>query len=343
MAAFDIAVSNVLRSLQRLQYGHDERILLFTQDPVGLGGQIARRLQGLKLALFLDRKVAFPHLDEPPYGSVFEPIHSPVEYSSELTKAVDFFAENAASAETVKLDFWDLVQSRSLAKQVYFYLPPQFANIQNPRLFFDGLLLTFCKLTFENARVVKDAAERLEIGEGTLGVHIRRGDKGTETPFVPLGIINEQIERTCGERGFHRIFVSSDDPSVFSKVRVPPDVDLVFDDTEKRYNNANHRLLRRNPELSAQETATAVKNIFLLGQCGGIVGQSNAHFALLAAARIAFRNHGEIPGKLIDGDCALQGSKSARAIHATKLAIRSAGRKLFPWLTIRYRKTRISR
>ena len=81
--------------------------------------------------------------------------------------------------------------------------------------------------------------------------------------------------------------LASDSPDAAAEIQLPPRVKLIFDSDEKRYNNANHKMLFRNPDLARQETFTAVKNLTLLSACGGIVGQDNAHFATIASAIIA--------------------------------------------------------
>ena len=331
--------TRTLALLRELQYGSDHPTLLFTQDPTGLGSQISRRLVGLRLALFLRRKVVFPSLAEPPYGQVFEAIHSNIDYASASIGAADFFSDGAMTARIVKLNFWDMWDNSQLRDQVYSYLPEGLSGGAEAALYLDGMLLTFCRLTRDHSCDVSDAAIRLNVDENTLGVHIRRGDKYIETPLLPIELINQHVGQCCATKGFRRVFACSDDPGIFDKLRVPAGVELVFDETERRYNNANHRFLMRNPELSSQETRSAVKNIFLLGRCGAIVGQSNAQFAKLAASQICFRTGGEY-GVLIDANHVLEGSRAARAVHRARSGLRSIARTMFPWATIRHLKQR---
>jgi hypothetical protein len=182
---------------------------------------------------------------------------------------------------------------------------------------------------------VTQAAFRLDVKADTLGVHIRRGDKAVETPFIPISTIQDELARLCDRHGFQRVFACSDDESVFDRLRLPAGVELIFDQTETRYNNANHKFLVRNPELAAQETRTAIKNIFLLGKCGAIVGQSNAHFARLAASEITYRNDGGPFGTLIAGDHVLQHSPVIRHLYKAHHQMRALARLAFPWMTLR--------
>jgi hypothetical protein len=338
---FANAVSRTFATLHTLQYGEDQPILLFTQDPRGLGAQISRRLVGLRLALLFKRKVLFPHISEPPYGQVFQPIHSLVDYKSCLNDAVEFFSDNAFSARMVRLEFRDLWNNLGLREKVYSFVPEDFVSISAPKLFFDGLLLSFCNLIEGHQNIIKEAALRLRIDQAVLGVHIRRGDKSVETPYVPIDVYNRHIEQMCTTGRFRSVFVCSDDPGIFKSVRVPPNIDLVFDETERRYNNANHKLLIKNPRLSMQETQTAVKNIYLLGMCGAIIGQSNAHFAALAASHISFRSGGQPYGMLIDGYHVLRQSRLMRMLYTAKLTLRAVARRLLPWATMQHAKKKM--
>jgi len=339
MTDFSAYDDQVLKRLIALQYGDTKRILLFTQIPIGLGGQIAVRLVGLRLALLFDRKVIFSHLDEPPYGQVFAPLHSSADFNQLKKIATNYFADGSKSEPVVMLDKWEMLEAPELQKLIYEYVPEGLPSICEPARYVDGLLLSFCHLIPKLKLMLSSAADRLCIGDDTLGVHVRRGDKNVETPYVPIDAINREIHRLCGERGFRRIFVSSDNDAVFDEIVVPPGTQLVFDKEERRYNNANHKFLLKSPQFSEQETATAVKNIFLLGRCGGIVGQSNAHFATLAAAQICFRKKGEF-GALLQGDYVLRSSRVRRFSHSFKLGLRSAARRAFPWATLRGRTIR---
>lgn len=332
------SASRLLDKLQELQYGENVPVLLFSQDSTGLGSQISRRIAGLKLALMFNRKVVFPHLSEPPYGQVFKPLHSEIDYNAAAGEAADFFSDNSSSAKMVRLDFWNWLKHTQHINHVYAYVPEELQGTCDPKLFYEGLLLSFCHLTDEHAQLVDNEAARLKVGDNTVGVHIRRGDKSNETPFVPIEAINANIARVSANDKFKRLFVSSDSPEVFREIAVPMGKELVYDETEQRFNNANHRLLLKRPELSQQETQTAVKNIFLLGKCGAIVGQTNAHFSSLAAAQIVYRNGGREFGTLIPGDYVMQRSATARLLQVFKNEIRATARFALPWLTLRHSK-----
>lgn len=330
----------LIDKLQHLQFGKDTPILLFTQDPTGLGGQISRRLVGLKLSLLSDRKVVFPHRSEPPYDQVFESIHSDVDYDALSNGAIEVESPTFPSDKLVKLDFWRMWNDPTFRQRVYDFVPDDLRACAEPTLYFDGLLLSFCRLIREHQVMVANEAERFGIGDDTLGVHVRRGDKSVETPYVPLSVINNEIRRLCAQEGFRQVFACSDDPSIFTQLEMPPGVELVYDKDEIRYNNANHRLLMKDRSLATQETRTAVKNIYLLGRCGGIIGQSNAHFATLAGSQISYRRK-RFVGSLVDGEYALKRSPATRFYYGVRRGARSAAKWLLPGLTLRQVKARI--
>ncbi len=330
-----LAEGRLLARLQRLQYGPTERILLFPQSPVGLGGQISRRLQGLRLALLCDRKVVSEHLSEPPYGQVFHPLHSPFPFSPEKAAPLEGL-EPGTGPPLAVLDFWRMWETPSLRRSLTEFIPPGLERPVYPELYLDGLLLAFCRLTEEHAKHVDSARQRLGVDDRTLGVHLRRGDKSVETPYVPIEDVNEAVAQKLETGMFDSVFLASDDPAASAQITLPKDVRLIFDDTEKRYNNANHRFIRANPGLAGEETRTAVKNIYLLGACSAVVGQWNAHFATLAASLIYFRT-GRYDSVLLDPNLGLKRSFSTRIVHRTTQFLRAIAKTVAPELTIRGR------
>ena len=145
-----------------------------------------------------------------------------------------------------------------------------------------------------SAQSIVDAEKkRLGISLTTLGVHLRRGDKSVENAYVPAAEVNRAIGAVHQAWPFDSLFLASDSQNAMKEICLPSGVTLIFDETEKRYNNANHKMLFHNPELAQQETFTALKNLILLSFCGGIVGQDNAHFPVLASRIIASRNPGQ--------------------------------------------------
>src|SRR6202042_2653128 len=96
-------------------------------------------------------------------------------------------------------------------------------------------------------------AEQLRLGvcDNTLGVHLRRGDKNVETAYVSAKHFNAPIARIYKVGRFDSVFLASDSPQAAAEIDLPPGVKLIFDRDEKRYNNANHKMLFCNPDLAS--------------------------------------------------------------------------------------------
>lgn len=330
------AADRLLVRLRELQYSTNVPVLLFTQDPTGLGGQISRRLLGLKLALRYNRKVVFPSYAEPPYTQVFSPIHSEYDYHREVASAPEFMFDGTDKRPVLKLNFWSLWENEEERNATLNFVPPELEGTPNPELYLDGALLSFCQLIPKFSTLVAAEARRLGVGRATLGVHLRRGDKSVETPYVPAKVLNELISEFAKRGNIDSVFLASDSPRALEEIVVPDGIRLIFDNDEIRHNNANHKFLIQNPEMAESETATAVKNMYLLGACGSVIGQNNAHFATLAAAKTYF-DTGIDTSVLVEGDIALRYSKLKQFSHSSKRAIREIAKRLMPWATLRHR------
>ena len=126
-----------------------------------------------------------------------------------------------------------------------------------------------------------------------IGLHIRRGDKNTEVPYIPLEFYLLQIRRLvlCNPEKKILVFVSSDDPHALVELKeAVPDIDIAWDDLETRFNNFNAGMVRSNPALALQESLTAAKNIFLLGECDYVIGMTHAQFTWLGGLLSVFNN-----------------------------------------------------
>ena len=317
--------------LDRLQFGPPGPCLLIEQIPIGFGGQISRRLLGLKLALALGRRAVFLLEDDPPYLQTCEPQNAPVPgvdwaaqpmwdplgAQQEPCLRFEFEAANARLPEPGGVVSWS--QRAAAARHGL----PADANL-------DGEILAWMRPTAEAEAEIAAARARLGVDERTLGVHFRRGDKTVETAYVPARHLNAAIARVHARWKFERLFLASDSPKAVEEIELPAGVRLIFDHEEKRYNNANHKMLFRQPELARQETFTACKNLGLLAACGGIVGQDNAHFATLAAALVR-RRHPE-PGRviLLSGDVAELEAPLLGRYFALKRRARALARACVP-------------
>ncbi|MCI0466810.1 MAG: hypothetical protein L0Y57_07375 [Beijerinckiaceae bacterium] len=274
--------------LDRLQFGPAEKFLLIEQIQIGFGGQISRRLLGLKLALALERKAVFTEEGDPPYLQTLEPqsahvpdadwslaeIFDPLLQQSARFLRFEYVAASARLKGSGGVTEW---ASQRVAEK---YSLAAGANI-------DGEVLKWMRWLPALQAKIEARRALLGVTANTLGVHWRRGDKTVETAYVPASKFNAAIARIYQSWQFDSIFLASDSAEAIEEISVPPGVRLIFDRDEKRYNNANHKMLFRSPELAGQETYTAAKNLCLLSACGGLAGQDNAHFATLASAIIA--------------------------------------------------------
>lgn len=148
---------------------------------------------------------------------------------------------------------------------------------------------------------VEATKERIGFKKPIIGMHIRRGDKTVEHPYIPLKISLKALKNLSDQTGISRVFVTSDNEKIFETLPQDLGLEFIFDKNEKRYNNANHSMLFKEPHLQKDETFTATKIMELLSDCDGIVGPDNAHFSMLAAGKITARTYNPDNVNLIKG------------------------------------------
>lgn len=327
----------IKRELSRVQYDQASKYVLIEPVPIGFGGQISGRLLALKLALALERKAIFRSHGDPPYLQTFEPQYAkaPADVDWDLAEPFDPLREQ--TAVFVRFNYLatrrrlqpigDHVEDWIHRKVIQRYGLAGDANV-------DGEVLTWMRLSASVRSLVEAEQKRLGVTRDTLGVHLRRGDKSVESAYVPAADVNRAIAALRQIWPFTSLFLASDSPDAADEIDLPPGVTLIFDRAEKRYNNANHKMLFQNPELAQQETLTAVKNLALLSACGGIIGQDNAHFPLLAASIVTA--HTQQPARivLLNGRIAELRSPILGRYYHVKRAVRAAVRKCLPqsWL-----------
>lgn len=326
--------------LERLQYGHCARYVRYKPLPFGLGAQITGRLETLILALALERKAIFDR-DDPPYGQIFVPLHRNFEQTSghevPLNPLLDqeengiYYSPAEISIKSAAVR--DVIKQRVCER--LFWPLARWTELE-------GELFNWMTVVPDIAEYCGSELQRLGVDGDTLGVHYRRGDKRVETAYVPAHAYNAAISAVHATWKFSKLFIASDSPNALAEIEAPHGVAVIFDTTEQRYNNANHRMLFDRPELAEAETKTAFKNIWLLAQCGGVVGQDNAHFAVLSAASVAART-GTTRGKLIEGKMAQNNSRSIAYYFEIKAALRAILRRLAPWATASARLKRRNR
>jgi hypothetical protein len=298
---------SVREELDRRQFGPAEKYLLVEQLPVGFGAQMSGRVLALKLSLALQRKAIFRHDSDPPYLQTLEPqySHIPLDIDWDSADLLDPLVEQAAVF--LRYDYWIASKRLELiADRVETWaqrkIAQRFVNVGITNI--DGEILKWMRLLPSVQSAIDETQRSLGVSSKTLGVHLRRGDKSVETAYVPTKHFNHAISLIHQTWRFESIFLASDSPDAAAEIQLPPGVKLIFDRDEKRYNNANHKMLFRNPDLARQETFTAAKNLALLSACGGIVGQDNAHFAIIASAIIVSNGCSSSRINLVSGQLA---------------------------------------
>lgn len=334
-ARIKAAKVSVLEHLNQLQFEAPRKVLLMRQDPVGLGAQISRRILGLRLGLYYNRTVVFVRDDDWPYTQSFER-----QYSSELLpptweETPDFNFDDPDGAVAARFNFWKWWDNPEKDARFLEAVPSGLANIPDANRIYEGILFCFLRLCPSIESYVYCAASRLKIDDSVIGVHVRRGDKKVETPYIGIDVIRTQIQRLLEISGRKKIFLATDDPNVYEHLSSKANYEIIYDASESRYNNANHRLLMKHAELAEMETKTAIKNVMLLANCHMILGQTNAHFASLAASVICARRCTVDYGYLIPGDHALQTSRIRKTLFWIGKQPRNFAKKLFPSYSVR--------
>lgn len=317
--------------------------VVFLPVACGLGGQISGRVHTLLLAVALGRQPVFLRAEDLPYGQTFTAgapvLQIPQPYDQiPAARTGVIQPDRVVCYDPRRMDPADeTAEPRLLAlisQQLGVAVPSSIAA--------EGAVMRWLTATPDMATFCAAERERLGVSPTALGVHFRRGDKKVETAYVPAAEFNHRIAEMHRVWPFSELFLASDSPSAADEIVCPAGVRLIFDTAEQRYNNANHKMLISSPGLARQETRSAYKNIFLLAQCGGIIGQHNAHFATLAAASIYARDGRTERCDLIDGQMSEQRAPILALYFRAKKGARALGRMLLPWLTTSARMKRLS-
>jgi hypothetical protein len=337
------AIKRVIRAeLDRVQFGTGRPKIVLAQLPIGYGGQISGRITALKLALSLNRKAVFETDDDPPY---VQTLNRP--YQSEtggppdrsVLGNVELFA--ADDRDICMFDYVHATRALSAVGSTFeSWMAGNLERKYGPAINWENLIDGWIFEWLSFLPSFEDRAEcdrnRLGISNSTLGVHFRRGDKSVESAYVPAGIVNDAIRRIHRSWPFESLFLASDDPQAPESIQPPPSVRLIFDRSEARYNNANHKMLMATPSMAAEETYIAFKNLRLLAGCGGLVGQTNAHFATIAASFILQRDGRSERVTLIDGHIAERQSRLLGTAYRLKRKVRAAVKDILPAHLLKY-------
>ena len=329
------------RALEDLQWDlKNTRYLYYTPPIAGLGGLISGRIFTLFAGLALGRTARFIELADPPYDQVFEPMHLPVREKVNTANLSPLLYEGRQEDSIVVYDPIRCAPITQFDMERFSTIICEKYGIERiPHQIIEGYIFLWMSPVADISQYCGLAIERFGPDVNTLGVHWRRGDKATETAYVPADIINSSIEKLYLSWKFTRIFLASDSSRAIDELVAPRNVEVIFDYEETRYNNANHKMLIRSPELSKIETLTAFKNIILLSRCGGLIGQDNAHFAHIASSVIAARRESLRNILLISGGIAEENSIITKIYYNVYRKVRKFAKGKLPFLTAnsRYR------
>ena len=309
---FEIAYTkDALKGLDRIllerfnfmQFGvspKDASYLVVKPHIAGFGAQVLGNLtSSLIFGCMYNRTVIF---DEPPtYAFPFKPItnHAVVDTREEEgAGGTDKIFRFLPSSE--KISHYNILTSR------YMCLPAATLHRLSFDSFFErlpyqyeyvtGLLLTsFLELQEQYRECIEKCKTAIGFPSSpVIGCHIRRGDNSYKMS-VNSG---EEDDMTCSIKCIEAmaeitssktVYIATDDPTVLKQLPADSGINFIYDDREIRYNNENCAMVTKNQDLRDQETMTAVKNTYLLGDCDHIIG-STSNFAFSGHMMSYYRN-----------------------------------------------------
>ena len=159
-----------------------------------------------------------------------------------------------------------------------------------------GLLLTsFLELQEQYRERIEKCKTEIDFPSSpVIGCHIRRGESIFKMSVNSgedddMACYIKCIEALAEITSSKTVYIATDDPMVLKQLPADSGINFIYDDREIRYNNHNREMVEKNRDLRDQETMTAVKNIYLLGDCDYIIG-SAVHFAAYGHAMSYYRN-----------------------------------------------------
>ncbi len=286
----------ILSKLQFLQYGvpsEQVRFLVGHSTAYGFAASIFWMLSRVLLYGYIyNRTVLFDNTASP-YEFCFEPISShTIEDFGKTDRycKFNFLPQKNRSVHFLRHED-DILKYSNLGE------------IMVAGYYFAGLVMdSFLVLKEEYRSHIEERRRAMGIDGPLIGVHIRQGDTNTAREVVfrrfTLSDYMETLERVVSETGVKTVFVATDSANVLRQLPRDSGIDFIYDEEEKRYDNANAYMLLKHPELRREETMSAVKNIYLLSSCDYLVGSSSGFF--IAAQAIAyFRNKGHNTVRLL--------------------------------------------
>ena len=150
-----------------------------------------------------------------------------------------------------------------------------FALQPNDKLY---LAIMFAKLTvgFENDFVA---------------VHVRHGDKSTETAVFHLDKYMDSIKKMSDLHGTRTIFISTEDQDVIDSLYKYPEYDFKYTKGHKRQNIAIEEAFKLNLSTPENEAFIAFKNLFLAMTGTSFVGTFSSNWSRLVY-ELMYASHG---------------------------------------------------
>jgi hypothetical protein len=331
--AAKLALNNFLAKIQSPE---NKKEIHFYHDPTGLGGQISRRVLAFRVGMMTGARVCFPGETMYPYDMCF--MELPAKYKLSGDDDMKFGVEWEGAK---KFDFWSFWGDEALKNTVYSYFPNiddfDLSGVKDLALFLDGIIASNFKLNEKYKSFIEGDIAKLGLPSDYIAVHFRRGDKSVETPYVPVELYRNAVVSVANKTKIKSVYLASDYAGAVEELNLGAlGLKVFFDKSERRLNNANHKYLMKNPGERENETRSAIKNIEILKNGAAIVGQSNAHFATIAAATILKEINEAYYGELISGDILLKKTRW-KIIYAAKNSVKNVVKKVFPKITLRYK------
>ncbi len=254
----------------------------------GFGAMIARRKLALQLGLYFDRCVILRN-NRYVYDDPYKPLSrfSLEDIKNEPQVAMDFSQQED---KVVRFDFNNYWNDKTILAQYH----EKTVGDLDFRLF-SGVLLNLLELKDEYAAFVQQKDDAIGISSCAgplLGVHIRRGDKEMDTPYISIERYATEIKDILGRTGGFEIFLCSDDSRVVDQLSdALKDVRILYDNEETRYDSKTNNLsyVTSSKQKKMEESMTGIKVIELLSRCNHVLGQSNVQFAKLAGCKLMDR------------------------------------------------------
>ena len=130
-----------------------------------------------------------------------------------------------------------------------------------------------------------------------IGLHVRRGDKNTEVPYIQTETYLQFLHKVCASHTKKKIavFLASDDPDCYTEFKAKlgeqANITLLWDVEEDRFNNYNAAMVKADEAVAEQESITAAKNISLLGDCDYVIGMASAQFTWIGGLLSVFKHN----------------------------------------------------